>query len=106
MKSCENCKHRYGSGGEHPCNTCIYTDHGQPTSWEAGPNYVPVTNADRIRAMSDEELEKFLRQVELAGIDYGVTFCDMCNGNKNNNTLSLDCDGCLLCWLRQPAEEK
>ena len=58
-----------------------------------------ITNANRIRAMSDEELGKFL--------------CDFrsCNSSKH------PCDGCkaephchtghngMIDWLRQPAEE-
>lgn len=52
----------------------------------------PQTNADRIRAMSDEEL------AELLCIDHCVQIC-------GNNKL---CDGtCFLCveeWLRQPVK--
>ena len=65
--------------------------------------YVPkiVTNADRIRAMSDEELSEFISRIEIGDFGqqvYGKTFCDMCKGQ-------YECDDCRLWWLQQPAEE-
>ena len=55
------------------------------------------TNADRIRAMSDEELADFIDRCEMNDIDYAKTFCDLCNGQ-------YECDQCRLDWLKQPAE--
>ena len=55
------------------------------------------TNADRIRAMSDEELADFIDRCEMSDIDYAKTFCDLCNGQ-------YECDQCRLDWLKQPAE--
>ena len=57
----------------------------------------PITNADRIRAMSDEELAEFIERCEMNDIDYAKTFCDLCNGQ-------YECDQCRLDWLKQPAE--
>ena len=57
----------------------------------------PITNADRIRAMSDEELADFIDKCEMNDIDYAKTFCDLCNGQ-------YECDQCRLDWLQQPAE--
>ena len=57
----------------------------------------PKTNADRIRAMSDEELAAFIDRCEMNDIDYAKTFCDLCNGQ-------YECDQCRLDWLQQPAE--
>lgn len=45
----------------------------------------PATNADRIRAMSDEELADFIDRCEMNDIDYAKTFCDLRNGQ-------YDCD--------------
>lgn len=53
----------------------------------------PMTNADRIRAMSDEELAEFIRWdicVKIRGDNR------MCNGM---------CDECVTEWLKQPAKE-
>lgn len=57
----------------------------------------PITNADRIREMSDEELAEFIDRCEMGDIDYAKTFCDLCNGQ-------YECDQCRLDWLKQPAE--
>ena len=57
----------------------------------------PITNADRIRAMSDRELADFIDRCEMSDIDYAKTFCDLCNGQ-------YECDQCRLDWLQQPAE--
>ena len=63
--------------------------------------HAPLTNADRIRAMSDEELSEFISRIEIGDFGqqvYGKTFCDMCKGQ-------YECDDCRLWWLQQPAEE-
>ena len=61
-------------------------------------NVGKMTNADRIRAMSDKELAELMRS---------MMDCDSCG-----NMFSFKCDGsyehCLsvfLKWLQQPAEE-
>lgn len=60
----------------------------------------PITNADKIRSMTDEELADFIQRVQIgdfSNLDYGKTFCDMCDGQ-------YECDDCLKYWLKQPAE--
>ena len=58
--------------------------------------YVPViTNADRIRSMTDEELCKFLGECK---------FCDICEEGCDNCTYNGDCNKRLLEWLQKPAE--
>ena len=60
-----------------------------------------ITNADRIRRMTDEELAEFISRIEIGDFGqqvYGKTFCDMCKGQ-------YECDDCRLWWLQQPAEE-
>lgn len=37
-----------------------------------------MTNADRIRSMTDEELADFIDRAEMTDIVYSITFCDMC----------------------------
>lgn len=49
FESCEKCKYRYKSDCEYPCERCV---HGCVVK----EYYEPMTNADRIREMSDEEL--------------------------------------------------
>ena len=83
----------------------VQTDHNENTvTLEArkgicrtcnGSGEQPMTNADRIRAMSDEELCKFLGEYK---------FFDMCEEGCDACTYSGDCDKRLLEWLEQPAE--
>ena len=56
-------------------------------------DYRPMTNADRIRAMSDEKLVEHFWEV----------FPDekFCSGECNEER---NCDLCRLAWLKQPAE--
>ena len=95
MMKCENCT-KYDD-----CRT------GSGLTWPCGA-YVPksVTNADRIRAMSDEELSDiFLR----------ADFCKCCEHEKDgvcnyicaypNIPLYDGCKQAALTWMKQPAEE-
>jgi len=86
MANCVTCKARCDNAGQHRVKTdCVsYISKDYPK---------PLTNADRIRAMTDEGLAKFLMRT-------GACFhddCDYCNGK--------DCDECWLDWLKQEAKE-
>lgn len=48
---CSGCKYEHLKGSEKPCCDCANMHMDK---------YEPITNADRIRNMSDEELAKFL----------------------------------------------
>ena len=79
----------------------------------------PMTNADRIRSMTDEELAEFIRSmvdesnshnVACYGcINYGTHHSDP----ANKGTYLYECDGCenegigldVLMWIQQPAEK-
>lgn len=56
MKSCRNCRHfvwgHPNSQLKDVCIDCFYKQDGTPSNWEP----MKKTRADRIRAMSDEEL--------------------------------------------------
>lgn len=65
-----------------------------------------ITNADRIRGMSDEELAVFLDEL--------TCFCVVCNEHDGKNeNCPIYRQGCgkycepkdFMCWLQQPAEE-
>ena len=64
-----------------------------------------VTNADRIRAMSDEELASEMNQRSIS------TVCDIvCQGDCKaiatlNKTCGDVCKEIIMKWLQQPAEE-
>lgn len=55
----------------------------------------PVTNAQKIRAMSDEELSKVIRE----------PFCDKRTHEECTISYCGVCNQCVLDWLQQPAEE-
>ena len=59
----------------------------------------PMTNADRIRAMSDEELAKWMAGLTTVGAcnDLGIPDSDLCDRK---------CESCCLAWLRRAAEEE
>ena len=57
--------------------------------------YIPMTNGDKIRAMTDEELCDFI----LDKRENGHCFNDKCYHNDPNK----GCDDCTLEWLKQPA---
>ena len=56
----------------------------------------PMTNADQIRAMSDEELADFINNHSICNIrtsyECKISYCGICSQ-------------CVLDWLQQPAEE-
>jgi hypothetical protein len=68
-----------------------------------------ATNADHIRAMSDEHLANYLMQ--FTDLDCRIGFCQnkpKCEAlleTEDGIPLSM-CEKCLLEWLRQPVEEK
>lgn len=57
---------------------------------------MPQTNADKIRAMSDEELAKFLQE----------PFCDKRTHDECTISYCGVCDQCVLDWLQQPVKEE
>ena len=69
--------------------------------WTAFGEYLhqqkPKTNADRIRAMSDEELVDFLGEYR---------FCDICDEGCEACTYHGNCNKRILDWLQQPAEDE
>ena len=100
--SCETCKHYEVEAYNEPCNSCRIRDHDVPTKWES-PFKQQKTNADRIRAMSDEELAVWVTLIRLDTIN------EMCKEfdveieipiPTAENTADI-CE-----WLKQPAEEE
>lgn len=64
---CKTCTHN--DGGIGWCDKCVYTIFHRktglpPTEYERREEPKPITNADRIRSMSDEELADFLDETD------------------------------------------
>lgn len=88
MSNCSDCK----NNGTQICSVCC-SYQGYPDRWEAKPK----TNADRIRAMTDEELAEWFGMSER-----------MCPDGFSE---TIDCDACpevctghWLLWLKQEAD--
>ena len=92
MMKCENCT-KYDD-----CRT------GSGLTWPCGA-YVPkaVTNADRIRRMSDEELAEGL-VIEIEGLFPSLVYVPMATGNIYISRDKAEKE--MLEYLQQPAEEE
>ena len=80
------------------CHNTSCSNHGKNISflgdgWKC--NYIPVpTNADRIRAMSDEELAEFIKHIKIRAA--------FCKAVKDNDAFEALCSAE---WLQQPVQE-
>ena len=90
MAHCKDCIHfnvceAFGKTVEFPVDdgVCLYF---------AKDINVP-TNADRIRAMSNEELAEFIKKIKVRAV--------FCKAIKNNDAFE---ELCSAEWLKQPAE--
>lgn len=83
----------------NPCQTLTYrgsTCTAQRARFGLGD---PLTNADWIRAMSDEELCDFIMDAPAIPCDEKISAMMKENGCN-------DCEKCVMDWLRQPAKEE
>ena len=104
-KHCGNCAVYDRQNMKHSelCGKCI-TEHF-PNGKESDPSMwkpLPQTNADRIRAMSDEELADWLARTQIANVaealaEASIPF-EQSDGLKDGVV-----KGCLE-WLRQPTK--
>ena len=80
------------------CHNTSCSNHGKDISflgdrWKC--NYIPVpTNADRIRGMSDDELNDLFHEIYNAGVDDASSY--EWGHRKNSFEWTMD-------WLQQPA---
>ena len=86
-------KYTCGAGTPEEAETnCTYFIRGECTASFCEYRRKKRTNADRIRAMSDEEM------AEKIGIR------PVCPVNGDCEKMSMDCIACWLDWLQQPTE--
>lgn len=81
-KDCPNCKFELYEADEIPCKDCGMDDREY---WQPKPQ----TNADRIRAMSDEELAEYFADIATE-VSNGISYSE-----RPEEWLE---------WLKQPAE--
>lgn len=130
-KTCADCIH------ENACRAWVDGRYIADESANRCPNYETVkesgaylcgvlderkrkkTNADRIRAMSDEKMAEFIQNMVDGSNNHNVA-CYGCinygthhSNPANKGTYLYECEGCtnegigldVLMWLQQPAEE-
>ena len=95
------------------CPFCLYekTEENCPGCFE-GSNYrpKPITNADRIRAMTDEELAEFLCYWDNCSSTEGLGYntervgdCWLCTAPGGGDIVG-ECQVCAMAWLKSPVE--
>lgn len=95
MKTCETCRYYMASLLQEPCESCHWdgTIGQDPTNWKA------PTNADRIRAMSDEKLAELFTSFYYYGHEF---YCPAeADVGESKCASSYDCRECFLNWLKQ-----
>ena len=89
MKCNQICKWNSNVGCVKPYGVPCILENVSPTDRKA-------TNADRIRAMSDEELAVIIKKTLIGKTLWCDHHCKLDDGNN--------CNTCLQEWLKQPAE--
>lgn len=87
---CPSCKYRIDPGGWAACDGCIH-DEGLKDRYE------PLTNADRIRNMTDEEMADFVATYVHCEDCWLVDNCVNCG--------DMTCYDNILSFLHSPVEE-
>lgn len=91
LKSCETCSYVGKSENDYPCSKCTRN---------ASDQWKPMSNADKIRAMDDEELAEFLPIVsDLMCQPTEECMKIICNHGECSKTTQ-----CALKWLQSEAE--
>lgn len=91
-KNCSNCANAGRPAYDYPCNVCATGYNGDWTMWEKKEEL--VSNADRIRTMSDKELAHELALI--AGWDR----------EQYKKADRVGIEKFMLNWLRSAAEGK
>ena len=90
MTNCKYCK-----------ADCIFRGEQQTKECKG---YIPMTNADRIRAMSDEELAELFGSIADDGKSCSL-ICGDLDKCKRNNSIERICKNHYLKWLKQPVKD-
>ena len=88
-KECNQCPHEFNDKNLEPCKDCVPKKK---------------TNADRIRAMSDEELAKFLSMCVSDCQGRKLEQKEFCEGCPFNSRVGYCTDKHIKKWLQSEAE--
>lgn len=80
----------------YPCSPVCALFGDCCTAFEVQKKSRVATNADHIRAMSDEELAKFIPN---------WSYTDACKCGEHYVDCNNECEKCVAEWLQQPYEE-
>lgn len=86
MTNCKYCK-----------ADCIFRGEQQTKECKG---YIPMTNADRIRAMSDEELAELLSNE----VPHDCAYCNLVCATFDGDKFAGSCQNAFYRWLQQPAK--
>lgn len=94
-RSCKECAHHNPDFIDKVCLHCSWPEFaGEPSNFKPKP----VTNADRIRSMTDEELAEWIfDRVKCQN-------CHMLPCVKHVEDGNGNCKGLCIAWLKQEAE--
>lgn len=67
--------------------------------YRRGTGEYKVTNYERIKQMSIEEMQEFIIKAGLGDVDTARTYCSDCKGKM------YDCDDCVRWWLELDSKE-
>lgn len=87
----------------HPCSSNCHL-FGDCITAFCKANVKPLTNADHIRSMSDDELAELFDGI----VDNGrscILICGDFDNCKRNNSIERICKNHYLKWLKQPYKE-
>lgn len=101
--SCYGCKHQ-SSKDIFDCKSCLsYTPMMQPyyKNWTKKE----MSNGDKIRSMSDEELAEWLHNITQFDGDDGELMISIYNLDSEKDEEIRDSYGDLLDWLKSPATD-
>lgn len=101
--NCKDCKYSHDTGTALLCWGQRFAPPVDADDWCEGwkpRNVTPQTNADRIRAMTDEELAKYINEISNGDCP---TVGDCPEGVRENETCTPW--QCWLYWLKSPVEE-
>ncbi len=100
MSKCDTCKFHTAEDGWAACDRCIHC----PGMTDM---YKPLTNADHIRAMTDEELAAWLYELDGRDLQTVMPFCPCTCGEVGLETEDITVEMCIACLarkLQQPYE--
>lgn len=65
-----------------------------------------MTNAEKVRSMTDEELAKLINEDPFVKYLFPTKYCEIINAGENPGFCNDDCYDCILKWLKREAKKE